>query len=120
LRANQATESVFEASRILSEWDQYYTKEDPGQSEEADTLRPKLPDAVRTLNVKAREERSADPTMGRCMLGICASSFDEGIAALKSWVTNLELPRGLLHGADRDGVPLEFKGGVYIKVCLSR
>lgn len=121
LRASQAIESVAEASRVLAEWDRYYNQENSGKSNEessTDTLRPKLPDAVRTLNVKATEERDSDPTTGRCMLGICASSIDEGIATLKSWVTNLELPRGLLHGADRDGVPLEFNGGVYIKVFL--
>lgn len=49
------------------------------------------------------------------MLGICASSAAEGIATLKSWVTNLELPRGLLHGMDQDGVPLQIDGAVYIK-----
>jgi hypothetical protein len=49
------------------------------------------------------------------MLGICASNIEEGVGALKSWVTNLQLPRGLLHGMDKDGVPLEFEGGVYIK-----
>lgn len=49
------------------------------------------------------------------MLGICASSLEEGIATLKSWVTSLQLPRGLLHGADKDGVQLQIDGGVYIK-----
>lgn len=49
------------------------------------------------------------------MLGICASSVQEGIATLKSWVANLNLPRGLLHGMDIDGVPLTIDGAVYIK-----
>ena len=49
------------------------------------------------------------------MLGICASSPQEGIETLKSWVTALQLPRGLLHGMDKDGVPLQLEGGVYIK-----
>jgi hypothetical protein len=49
------------------------------------------------------------------MLGICASLAEEGIATLKSWIANLELPRGLLHGMDKDGVPLQLDGGVYIK-----
>lgn len=49
------------------------------------------------------------------MLGICASSVQEGIATLKSWVANLNLPRGLLHGMDIDGVPLNIEGAVYIK-----
>jgi hypothetical protein len=74
-----------------------------------------LPDAVRLLNAQAAQERSQDSLKGRCMLGICASSAEEGIATLKSWVTSLELPRGLLHGMDKDGVPLEIEGGVYIK-----
>lgn len=49
------------------------------------------------------------------MLGICASSATDGIAALKSFVSNLNLPRGLLHGMDQDGVPLQIDGAVYIK-----
>ena len=49
------------------------------------------------------------------MLGICASSLEEGIGTLKAWVTSLRLPRGLLHGADKDGVRVEIDGGVYIK-----
>jgi len=56
-----------------------------------------------------------DLAHGRCMLGICASSMHDGVEALKSFVTTLELPRGLLHGADKDGVPLEIEDGVYIK-----
>jgi Domain of unknown function (DUF1824) len=49
------------------------------------------------------------------MLGICASSAQVGIATLKSWVTNMNLPRGLLHGMDVDGVPFAIDGSVYIK-----
>jgi hypothetical protein len=49
------------------------------------------------------------------MLGICASSTQEGIGTLKAWVTSLQLPRGLLHGMDKDGIPIEIEGGVYIK-----
>ena len=41
------------------------------------------------------------------MLGICGSSVKECIGCLKSWVTNLDLPRGLLHGADVAGVPID-------------
>ena len=51
------------------------------------------------------------------MLGICADDAAEGIAALKAWVGALDLPRGVLHGMDRDGVPLDMTdfGAVYIK-----
>jgi hypothetical protein len=37
--------------------------------------------------------------------------------ARQSWVTGLQLPRGLLHGMDKDGVPLDPAGlgSVYIK-----
>jgi len=116
-KVDVAQEKITEASQILADWDRQYNPESAGElgDDDADELRARLPDAVRVLNEKARQERTADPSMGRCMLGICASSVDEGIATLKSWVTNLELPRGLLHGADKDGVPLEFNGGVYIK-----
>jgi hypothetical protein len=112
----QSQETIVEASQILADWDRTYNPESPAKSAiDAATLLTKLPDAIKTLNQQATEERTADATKGRCMLGICASSAQEGIAALKSWVTNLELPRGLLHGMDKDGVPLELNGGVYIK-----
>jgi Domain of unknown function (DUF1824) len=114
-------ERVTEASRILSDWDRAFssstivTEAKDILADDTDVVRPSLLEAVRTLNQKAVEERSKDASQGRCMLGICASSAAEGIAALKLWVTNLDLPRGLLHGMDVDGVPLELNGGVYIK-----
>jgi Domain of unknown function (DUF1824) len=112
-------ERIAVSSSILADWDKTYsTSENYASDSEAkvsDDIRQQLVDAVRTLNQKASDERSMDATRGRCMLGICAPSAAEGIAALKSWVSNLELPRGLLHGMDVDGVPLEFNGGVYIK-----
>jgi len=117
-------EKIMEATRILADWDRLYNPENkPGEDAVEDEVedemrlrhRAILPDAVRVLNEKAREERKADASTGRCMLGICASSVEEGIATLKSWVSGLELPRGLLHGADKDGVPLEIPGAVYIK-----
>ena len=114
--AATSVSSIEEATRILSEWDRSFnpdTLETPSDTEDA--LRPQLEDAVRLLNQEAARERSVDPIEGRCMLGICASSTAEGIAALKTWVTVLELPRGLLHGMDENGVPLEIEGGVYIK-----
>ena len=41
------------------------------------------------------------------MLRICGPSVEECIGCLKSWVTNLDLPRGLLHGADVAGVSID-------------
>jgi Domain of unknown function (DUF1824) len=112
-------EVVTNVSRILSDWDRAYSSNtvvtEFKSAEFTSTTQSLIVDAVLVLNKKAAEERSMDATQGRCMLGICASSSDEGIATLKSWVTNLELPRGLLLGMDVDGVPTEFKGGVYIK-----
>jgi Domain of unknown function (DUF1824) len=110
--------SVEEASSILEKWDEHYNNENfSGKSlpEDVEKLRDILPSAVKLLNEAAREERDRDSALGRCMLGICASSTEQGITALKSWVTGLALPRGLLHGADKDGVPLQIEGGVYIK-----
>ena len=46
------------------------------------------------------------------MLGLCAASSDEGLAALKAWTARLGLPRKLLHGMDRDGVPTPVLGCV--------
>ena len=109
--------SVDEATRILADWDKYFNPETAGNTspETTATLRSVLPDAVRLLSQTAAQERNQDYTRGRCMLGICASSPQEGIETLKSWVTALQLPRGLLHGMDKDGVPLQLEGGVYIK-----
>jgi hypothetical protein len=110
--------NVAEASQLLETWDQVFNKENfSGNSlpNEVEELRSSLPEAVKLLNEAATAERDEDFRTGRIMLGICASSRDDGIATLKSWVTNLGLPRGLLHGADKDGVPLEIEGGVYIK-----
>eukprot|EP00980_Cylindrotheca_fusiformis_P000166 scaffold26_cov117-Cylindrotheca_fusiformis.AAC.7 len=109
--------TVEDASLLLNEWDRSYNPESLGEpsTETIERLRKSVPTAVRLLSNSATEERIVDSTRGRCMLGICASSTEEGIATLKSWVSVLELPRGLLHGADKDGVPLEISGGVYIK-----
>lgn len=110
--------TVEEASKILQKWDQHYNPDvqnDSDQDFDAETTRLQLPDAVRVLNDKATEERTADSTKGRCMLGICAPSTEEAVGTLKAWVTSLELPRGLLHGMDKDGVPIEMEGGAYIK-----
>jgi len=109
-------ETVAEASLLLAEWDRFFNPEAAGgNSEVASKLRDHIPAAVRLLSETAAEQRAQDSTRGRCMLGICASSMQDGVDALKSFVTTLELPRGLLHGADKDGVPLEIEDGVYIK-----
>lgn len=112
-----AVDSIEEASKLLQLWDQNTNPDQVKSSTsfDVDDARPKLADAVRLLNDAATAERNQDSTVGRCMLGICASSIEEGVGALKSWVTNLNLPRGLLHGMDKDGVALEIDGGVYIK-----
>eukprot|EP00960_Hanusia_phi_P056479 763290-Hanusia_phi.AAC.1 len=53
----------------------------------------------------------------RIMMGFCANSAQEGVGALQAWVSALRLPRGRLHGMDKDGVPLDMSsfGAVYIK-----
>jgi hypothetical protein len=119
--------SIEEATHILSEWDKWYTNNSNNNSipitnnDESDTTttptinKSQVVSAVRLLSGQATKERNIDSTKGRCMLGICASSAKEGVTILKSWVTALQLPRGLLHGMDKDGVPLDFDGGVYIK-----
>jgi len=112
--------SVEDASLLLTEWDKFCNAESAEQPlittpQVSSNLRRYIPDAVRFLSDIATKERDEDSTKGRCMLGICASSLEEGMATLKSWVTTLQLPRGLLHGADKDGVQVELEGGVYIK-----
>ncbi len=120
LRCSASVDSVEEASRILSEWDKKFNPDITGEQEQPitddmATLRNELEPSVRLLSSTASDERSRDSTKGRCLLGICASSAEEGVAALKAWVTALSLPRGLLHGMDKDGVPIDLSGGVYIK-----
>jgi hypothetical protein len=108
--------SVEEASKILLDWDRNYNPEaNAVTNPDIVSTRGLMVDAVRLLSAAATKERDEDITTGRCMLGICASSTEEGIMTLKSWVTSLDLPRGLLHGADEDGVPLQIDGGAYIK-----
>jgi Domain of unknown function (DUF1824) len=125
--------SIEEATQILSEWDKWYINNDnnnnnniPGMNkDESNTAttctthpsinRSQVSSAVRLLSEQATTERNLDSTKGRCMLGICASSAEQGVATLKSWVSALQLPRGLLHGMDKDGIPLNLDGGVYIK-----
>lgn len=79
--------------------------------------RTSLQDAVRTLTSQAHSERALDSAKGRIMLGFCASNAPEALTGLKSWVANLDLPRGMLHGMDVDGVPIpvEDLGSVYVK-----
>lgn len=71
--------------------------------------------AIMTLARAAEIERSKDSSQGRVMLGICAENVSEALAGLKLWVGTLGLPRGLLHGLDVDGVPLNLEGAIYIK-----
>ena len=120
-----SVDSVEEASRILSKWDKVFNPESTGsgQQEENDddtdesmiNHRNLLEPSIRLLSGIASDDRNRDSTLGRCMLGICASSAEEGVATLKAWVTALDLPRGLLHGMDKDGVAIDLNGGVYIK-----
>lgn len=119
-RCVASVNSVEEASRILSEWDNKFSEDLTGQQEQdviesMTSLRDLLEPSIRLLSDIASDDRKRDPTQGRCILGICASSAEEGVAALKAWVTALALPRGLLHGMDKDGVPIDLSGGVYIK-----
>lgn len=81
--------------------------------------------AVQSLTIQADYERTTAKkkdgfAYGRVMLGICAGSTEEAIQTLKEWVAGLKLPKGLLHGMDLDGVPIEIKGGVYIKYSTGK
>ena len=74
--------------------------------------------AVLSLAEYAANER-ADSSMssGRLMLGICGLNVEDCLGGLKTWVTSLQLPRGLLHGADVAGVPIDTStfGRAFIK-----
>lgn len=110
--ATSNTMSIADATEILAAWDRSVVN-DPTLS--STSLPPRLVDAVYTLNDAASRERAESSERGRCMLGICAADAAQGVATLKSWVTSLALPRGLLLGMDRDGKPIDMEGGVYIK-----
>jgi hypothetical protein len=107
--------TVSQASTLLSQWDQMTNPDRVGTADAFNITTSQLQEAVLVLNQAATLERTKDSTMGRCLLGICADSAPQGIETLKSWVKGLHLPRGLLHGMDQDGVPLDVQGGVYIK-----
>lgn len=79
--------------------------------------RADLQRAVLTLSAVAHAQRAKDSSRGRIMLGFCASNAPEALAGLKSWVQAVNLPRGMLHGMDVDGVPIpvEDLGAVYVK-----
>ena len=79
--------------------------------------RQPLRDAILALTHEAHSQRatSQNQQYGRIMLGICAENVSEGLMGLKSWVEALSLPRGLLHGLDVDGEPIEILGSVYLK-----
>mmetsp|Transcript_27 Transcript_27/g.56 ORF Transcript_27/g.56 Transcript_27/m.56 type:complete len:252 (+) Transcript_27:268-1023(+) len=132
--APKATEEgdVFDATLILQNYDtsqQQYMKENGmegmggglsslkhiqslDQSTKAD-----VQSSVKTLVRRAHAERALDSSEGRIMLGFCASNAPEALSGLKSWVNELDLPRGMLHGMDVDGVPIpvEDLGSVYVK-----
>lgn len=125
-------DQISDATRILQTYDQTqqsYMKTDGNQGMGGGTsalhyiqsldssTRSKLQNAIRTLVYVAHSERDVDSSKGRIMCGFCASNAPEALAGLKSWVTNLDLPRGMLHGMDVDGVPIpvEELGAVYVK-----
>ena len=125
-------DQIPDATRILQTYDQTqqsYMKTDGNQGMGGGTsalhyiqsldssTRSKLQNAIRTLVYVAHSERDVDSSKGRIMCGFCASNAPEALAGLKSWVTNLDLPRGMLHGMDVDGVPIpvEELGAVYVK-----
>lgn len=76
-----------------------------------------LRSAIRFLVSLAHVDRASDSSKGRIMFGFCASNAPEALGGLKSWVSTLDMPRGMLHGMDIDGVPIavEELGSVYVK-----
>lgn len=121
--------SIAEASGILSQWDAQFMGATPHRvnsntngpllrhSPQHQELYALLPEAVQYLNCVAAEQQKtihgAAASMAqqerqhhRCILGICAETAEEGVQALSSWVTALNLPRGLVFGLDHDGVPI--------------
>jgi len=120
-----STMSVKEATSLLQRYDKMMAnlKVAPEQDEdlEAGLSKAELRMAVLTLNEAAARERNENSVPGegagggRVIMGICASNIQEGLTTLKAWTGGLELPKGLLHGMDVDGVPIQLDGPVYLK-----
>lgn len=123
---------VFDATLILQNYDtsqQQYMKENgmEGMGGGVSSLKhiqsldestkSDVQSSIKTLVRRAHAERALDSSEGRIMLGFCASNAPEALSGLKSWVNELNLPRGMLHGMDVDGVPIpvEDLGSVYVK-----
>ncbi len=73
---------------------------------------------ILTNEAHIQRQTSVNQQYGRIMLGICAENVQEGLMGLKTWVDALSLPRGLLHGLDVDGKPMENPetlGSIYLK-----
>jgi len=126
------SDTVQKATETLEHYDilqQKFMKENPvgrGSGTSALTFlqhhlsyndRLRMMESITKLVHLANGQRSADQSKGRILLGICAENVDEALLGIKSWVTSLSLPRGLLHGMDVDGVPIspEELGSVYVK-----
>ncbi|KAL7456291.1 hypothetical protein ACHAWC_010780 [Mediolabrus comicus] len=130
--SSSSSSDIFDATLTLSTYDQSqqeYIQSDGSQGMGGGlsalhhiqslnaTTRTSLQHAIKTLIYQAHSERNVDSSQGRIMLGFCASNAPEALGGLKSWVSELDLPRGMLHGMDVDGVPIpvEELGSVYVK-----
>jgi len=94
-----------DADAILKRFDETQRRESTESAVTACT-KPALGQSTRALASRA----------SRVMLGICAADAQEGLSSLKAWTAELGLPKGKLHGMDKDGVPVDPpKGAVFIK-----
>lgn len=94
-----------DADAILKRFDETQRRESTESAVTACT-KPALGQSTRALASRA----------SRVMLGICAADAQEGLSSLKTWTAELGLPKGKLHGMDKDGVPVDPpKGAVFIK-----
>lgn len=94
-----------DADAILKRFDETQRRESTESAVTACT-KPALGQSTRALASRA----------SRVMLGICAADAQEGLSWLKTWTAELGLPKGKLHGMDKDGVPVDPpKGAVFIK-----
>lgn len=112
--------SLAEAARVLSDFD---TK-DRGRTAE-DRFREAQALGTQGLEEERESLRAALRTLveaapaGGVQLGILALDSKEAVAALGEWTRGLGLNRGLLTGADVDGVPVEVPGPVFVKYASS-
>ena len=110
-------DDVLAAVEILQEFD----RKDQAHATHADRFRAAQALGAAGIAEQNRALRSAvallvsEAPRDQVRLGFLASDVREAKTALGEWVRALNLTRGLLTGADENGVPIEVPGPIFVK-----